>query len=187
MMSKHWRPRAEERWRPIGDYEGWYEVSNQGRVRSLDRITRTQSLPMRARGKILKAHLTRGREYVTLYRDAHTKPAKAQVHRLVAAAFIGPCPDGRQVNHIDGDPTNNAITNLEYVTPKENCHHAWATGLAQHRGSRHHMARLTEEDIPIIRQELSHGASPKALGRQYGVTHSAIIAIRKGRSWAHIK
>ena len=101
-----------EEWRPIPGYEGIYDASNHGRVYSLPRC---DNLGRRVRGRILKQHKDRdGRMRVGLWSNNrnHTR----QVHQLVAAAFLGPCPEGMEVRHLDGDPENNVLSNLEYAT-----------------------------------------------------------------------
>ncbi len=106
-----------EQWRPIEGYEGAYEVSDLGRVRSMDRVDRTGH-PWR--GRILKLHPVsdRGYQKITLYRDG--TGSQRLVHRLVLAAFVGPCPEGMEGCHRDNDTTNNALTNLRWDTPSEN-------------------------------------------------------------------
>lgn len=105
-----------ERWLPVVDYEGFYEVSDLGRVRSLPR----QTVSGVQGGKILKPQLTNrfGHLKVTPSRDGVVK--QVTVHRAVLAAFIGPCPEGQEVRHLDGNPANNRLDNLAYGTKGEN-------------------------------------------------------------------
>lgn len=108
-----------EIWKDIEGYEGLYQISNLGRVKSFKRYSE---------GKILKARkVTKGYLQVTLLKNGKGKNKK--VHRLVAQAFImnpNNCP---QVNHINGNKTDNTVQNLEWVTNKENVQHAWNNGL----------------------------------------------------------
>lgn len=112
-----------EIWKPIIGYEGYYEVSNLGRVRRIKRGRGTQV------GRLLKGWL----DYDGYWGVLLTKNNKSMcysIHRLVAKAFL-PNPENKtQVNHIDGDKQNNSVTNLEWCTPKENIQHAWRTGLS---------------------------------------------------------
>lgn len=99
-------------WRPIGGFEGYYEVSSDGQVRSAMRRKGSK-------GGVLKAGTTKaGYKLVSLWRDG--RGLSCNVHRLVAAAFLGPCPPGMEVRHMDGDPANNVATNLRYGTSSEN-------------------------------------------------------------------
>lgn len=104
----------KEIWKPIEGYEGLYEVSNLGRVRSLPRAT--------TKGKVLKPRLTKfGYARVNLWRNG--KSRLFLVHRLVAAAFISNPENKPQVNHIDENKANNCADNLEWCTNLENHNH----------------------------------------------------------------
>lgn len=104
-----------ESWRPVVGMEGLYEVSDAGRVRSLPRQTASGVHG----GGIRKLSLdTNGYLTVKLSRDG--KPTNYRVHKLVTAAFLGPCPEGQEVRHWDGDHANAALTNLLYGTRAEN-------------------------------------------------------------------
>jgi hypothetical protein len=103
-----------ERWLPVSDYEGLYEVSDQGRVRSL-----THQTPKGIRyGRRLKVPLRNGYPRVGLYREG--VQVTRMVHDLVTAAFLGPRPEGTEVRHLDGNPQNATRTNLAYGTHGEN-------------------------------------------------------------------
>lgn len=112
----------KEIWKDIAGYEGKYQVSNLGRIRSLDRIVYNQGRHYFQNGKILKAGSQKsGYLFVTLYKAGKRK--EYLVHRLVAQAFI-PNPNGlSQVNHKDEDVTNNKVENLEWCTAKYNCNY----------------------------------------------------------------
>lgn len=111
--------RAEE-WRPVPGYEGMYEVSNQGRVRSIDRvIVRNNGVSQMVRNRILRPELNRwGYERVHIYRKGRGEGFF--VHRLVLLAFAGPCPEGMEVRHLNGNPADNRLPNLQYGTSYEN-------------------------------------------------------------------
>lgn len=124
--SKHWQRWAKrgtpdvpsldpdlsgESWLPIPGYEGCYEVSNLGRVRSLPRNTTF--------GRILAQDILHaGHRRVTLYRDG--RRSRIFVHRLVLLAFVGPCPEGMECRHLNGDSADNRLANLTYGTRSEN-------------------------------------------------------------------
>lgn len=116
-----------EEWRPVAGYEGRYFVSNYGRVKSHLRHGYNQT-PCKGYEHLLKLIVLKiGYPSVVLW--THGKPSTKYVHRLVATAFIGEIPQGMVVNHIDGDKTNNHVTNLEIITQSGNREHAVRTGL----------------------------------------------------------
>jgi hypothetical protein len=111
----------QEIWRPIPGRNG-YEVSDLGRVRSVDRVIprRWRSgriVQAKLKGRLLGLHVAAGPGY--LYARLGCK--SAYVHHLVLEAFVGPRPAGRQAAHGDGDKLNNTLGNLRWATPKENC------------------------------------------------------------------
>lgn len=109
-----------EQWLPIPGYEGWYEVGDQGHVRSVDRLVRdVRCGSRRLTGKLLKPGLgLRGYPFVNLYRDGKSKAFK--VHHLVAKVFLGPRPDGLHICHFNDIKTDNRATNLRYATQSDN-------------------------------------------------------------------
>ena len=120
----------KEIWKDIKGYEGLYQVSNYGRVRSLDRIIVDNWCTRKFKGKVLNPTEHNGKQpylYVALSKQGKAK--KVFVHQLVAEAFV-PNPENKpQVNHKDGNPKNNKASNLEWVTNAENTQHAYNTGL----------------------------------------------------------
>ena len=120
-----------EIWKDIPQFRGFYQVSNLGRVRSLDRY-----LPGKlgskhfVKGTILKPALTSRKEGRGYYRVALSGKFYL-VHRLVWEAFNGPIPEGYEVNHIDEDKLNNRLENLNLMTPKEN--NCWGTRIIRQK------------------------------------------------------
>lgn len=120
----------EEIWKGVKNYEGYYEVSNLGRVRSLPRIVRSEYRGFMRNGQIIKHHISRnGYHLVHLYKEGKMKAFL--VHRLVYATFVGEIPDGLQVNHIDECKENNVLSNLNLMTAKENTN--WGTKIERCR------------------------------------------------------
>jgi hypothetical protein len=113
------------------------------------------------------------------------KQCKAYVHRVVYTFFKGEIPDGMYVNHIDGNPGNNALSNLEAVTPRENLKHAvHVTKTNKSYGTTHHNAKLKPVDIAKILYFHHHGTySNKQLEAMFGVHRTHIVKIYKLRAW----
>lgn len=116
-----------EIWKPVVGYEGIYEVSNMGRVKSLDRLVKRNNHFDRKKGRILSPSINSLYPMVRLSKNGEHK--STFLHRIIAIAFI-PNPNNKpQVNHIDGNKHNYSISNLEWCTQSENNAHAFATGL----------------------------------------------------------
>lgn len=109
-----------ETWKAVPGYEGAYEVSDLGRVRSLDRVTAHTFIgPHTRRGKILTLNpISRGHLVVRLFKEGRVK--SVLVHRLVLEAFVGPAPAGLQGLHRDDIPAHNVLPNLYWGTPGDN-------------------------------------------------------------------
>lgn len=105
------------------------------------------------------------------------------VHRLVLEAFVGPCPEGMEACHDDGDPANNRLGNLRWDTPTANgqdrCRHG-----KQAKGERHGMVKLTREVVLAARARLAGGDSVGEVARSLGVSHACVSDIKARRTWA---
>jgi hypothetical protein len=111
---------APEQWRAIPGWEGLYEVSDHGQVRSLDRmIPSSRGGRQRLRGRLLKpAYGTDGRRFIGLHRDGQS--IQRRIYTLVLEAFVGPRPDGFDACHNDGDCVNDHVGNLRWATRSDN-------------------------------------------------------------------
>jgi hypothetical protein len=161
-----------EQWR-ICIQNSNYEVSNLGCVRR-----RIDARGTRV-GKVLKQDRQHGYRYVVLCAGSNRRGF--YVHQLVAAAFIGPCPVGKEVNHKDLVKKNNRPSNLEYVTPSENILHAKRHG---RRGGRN--AKLRNCEIRKIRTLCQRGISQVNLARHFNVSFMTIWLIVHRRTWKDV-
>lgn len=171
-----------EIWKDVKGFEGLYQVSNLGRVRSLDRRKNNHFF----RGRILRQPKDKdGYCLVTLNDGKRSKMGR--VHRLVALAFI-PNPENLpEVNHIDENKENNRIDNLEWCTTKYNLTYGSRKGMMS--GTKNNHAKLTEKEVVEIRKIYKEGDSQygqSALGKRYGVSHIQIANIVNRISWPNI-
>jgi hypothetical protein len=113
----------EEVWKDIDGYEGLYQVSNLGRVKSLPRFVRNKSSHFFTKEKILKPSNTKGYSYVSIRKDNIANQCK--IHRLVCLAFLPNPENKRTVNHINGIRSDNRLCNLEWATDSENLKHSY--------------------------------------------------------------
>jgi hypothetical protein len=166
----------EEVWMNIAGYDGLYEVSNLGNVKSLNRtVIYKDGRTWDVKERILKqCNTTKGYLFVNLSKNAKSYPHK--VHQLVAVAFI-PNPENKpQVNHKDTIKTNNPATNLEWINNSGNQIHAVINGT---RGT-----KLQVSDVIFIKQ---HPEIPtKDLANTLNVCCSTIVQIRSGNTWNHV-
>lgn len=131
----------QEEWRPVSEYIGLYEVSNFGRVRSLDHWRDSGTGSYVQKGRILKLNKSKGYLRVQLCKDG--KPKWFKIHRLVYEAFNGKIPENMQVNHINEIKTDNSVWNLNLMSPKENINY----GIGIKR-------RATKESQPVLQLTL---------------------------------
>jgi hypothetical protein len=163
----------EEEYKDVTGYKGRYRVSNIGNVFSVKR------------DKVLTpAKSVHG--YLRLVLCKNGEQVNKSIHSLVAKEFIGACPEGCVINHIDGDKTNNCVDNLEYVSYSDNNLHAYNTGLAK-SGESHYNSKLTDAEVHSIRVGLSNGEKINSLAEDYGVSRETISAIKHGRNWKEKK
>lgn len=171
---------CNEIWRDIEGYEGLYQVSNLGRVKSLEKQCGVQI----QKEKILKPGLVKGGYYrVGLTKNGIRK--SKLVHRLVAETFI---PINLTVNHKDGNKSNNTVDNLEWTTQKENNIHAYQTGLKPH-GTQRKDAKLNEQQVKEIRSNYipnDRNYSTRTLARKYGVHPSIIQRIINNKAYKNV-
>lgn len=166
-----------EQWVDIKGYEGWYQISSYGNVRSLDRVSSDGRL---YKGKE-RAKCFDRRGYCVLVLCKEGKQKTHKFHRLVAEHFI-PNPRAKEtVNHIDGNKENNNVDNLEWCTQSENQKHAFATGLQEtYKGDKHVKAKLTNNQafsIRMLRAGNPNLYTLETLANMYSVSVTTISLI----------
>jgi hypothetical protein len=176
---------VDEIWKDISGYEGCYQVSNLGRVRSCDRYVEFHRGTRLHKGKLLRPRERAG--YLAVALSAYGIQKDKSIHVLVAEAFHGKRPQGFEVNHADTDKHNNYASNLEYLTPSENTKHAYSMGRISQLGEKNNQATITDFDVRQIRHHLASGMTVTGVARLLGVTVAVVSGINVGRTWKHIK
>lgn len=167
-----------EVWRPVAGYEGRYEVSDLGNIRSVDRTVHLYNGGSYVR-KGVPMHPSKDTFGHLQVRLSDGKSSKVwQVHRLVANAFLGQRPDGYHTRHLNGDPTDNRLQNLAYGTASENQIDRW-------RYSRK-FSKLTVQDVLDIRRLAQNGLSHRQIAKFYPVCPQQIDRIVSGERCSHV-
>ena len=175
-------PVSAEFWRDIPGYEGSYQVSSLGRVRSLPRVVpvydsvRRISYARLCPGVILRQAVCDKAGHVSVHLGKYCRGIP--VHQLVMLAFHGAPPPGMEAMHLNGIPTDNRPENLQYGTHSQNMTDMYRLGKGP--------LKLTPEDVRQIRFGLASGWSVKELAAAYGVSETCIRRIRKRRRYAWV-
>lgn len=167
-----------ETWRAIPGLDG-YEVSDLGRVRSIDRISRRSDLVVHLKGRPISSHRN-----ADGYWRSRVGDRMYFVHSLVLLAFVGPRPDGMQACHGNGDPSDCRLANLRWDTPKGNALDRLRHGTYQF-GERNPRAKLSAEQVCEIRATAVQGGYLDIANR-YGITPDYVGSIVARRRWNHV-
>lgn len=172
-----------EEWRDIPGYEGRYMVSSHGHVMSLSYRN------IKGLSRLLKLFSdSQGYQFVELSRKTHL------VHRLVMSSFVG--KSDMEVNHKDGDRTNNHIGNLEYCTHHANMHHAndvlgkrmWDGDFCRKKSDDVPWKnKLSPNNVREIRKLLADGKSAREIADLFSVSNSTVYSISSGKMWSHVQ
>lgn len=166
-----------ESWRKVVGFEGFYEVSDLGRIRSLARMT-----PAGARGGRILKPMKSGRGYLAVTLCLEGLKGRDYVHRIVLTAFRGPCPEGMEARHFpDFHKTNNRLANLSWATSSVN-----AQDRDQH-GEKHPSAKFCRVDVERIFDLKRSGCSQQAIGDWLGMAQTNVGLILRGKRWAHLR
>lgn len=182
-----------EEWRDVPGWEGFYQVSDAGNIRSVDReyIAKNSKGCLQffnLKGKILRRPRNKvsGYEMVSLSRRG-CKKVDAYVHDLVLLAFRGPKPPGFEVCHGNGIRHDNRLVNLRYGTRSENALDRHLHGTFNPlRGEAAPAAKLTEADVRWIRRNAGV-ISQRKMAAIFGVSHPVIGHVQRGDAWKHVR
>jgi hypothetical protein len=174
----------EERWKPVIGYEDYYEVSDLGRVKSLERMVEDgRGNLRRLRERILRPAINNQNLVVPLSQDG-VREIK-YVQRLVLEAFVGPCPPGQESRHFpDRDPSNNRLDNLRWDSYPNVLADTVITA-AYIRGEEVYNAKLTDEQARQIK--FVERGTQQAIADHYGISRTLVYKIKAGKGWAHLK
>ena len=189
-MPKNSRKRGSnvaEQWRPVPGYVGFYEVSDLGRVRSLDRtVLHPSGGPKAHRGRIIQQS-KKGEACPGVCLSKFGKVTRYSVGTLVLLSFVGPRTEGMQVCHFpDADTKNNRLDNLRWGTAAENAEDREKHGRTA-RGERNGASVLTTEKVKQIKRLLAKGGIGKQrIATEFKVAKYLITRIQRGELWKHV-
>ena len=174
-----------EIWKDIPGYDGWYQVSNHGRVRSWRKYGNCNKKTKHP--KIMNGSVN-NKGYVMIHLRIGDNSEYISTHRLVGKLFIPNQENKPQINHIDGDKLNNNINNLEWVTAKENTAHAFEAKLRENpKGEKHGNSILTKGDVFKIHDLYNKGVFQKKIAKKFGIAQQTVSEIVTFRKWKHLK
>lgn len=172
-----------EIFKDVENYEGYYQISNLGRIKSLQRPAKNHSgLTKTLKEKYLNTHISKTGYYVIDFKkDSIRKTFK--VHRLIAFAFIDKVEGKDFINHKNGVKTDNRIENLEWCTIAENNSHSRATGLSKQKGCDNVSSKLTKDQVIFI---INTTIPLKDLAIMFNVNFSTVYRARIGKTYKNL-
>jgi hypothetical protein len=174
--------KQNEIWKDIAGYEGYYQISNRGNVKSLDRfVINSKGFKRFYKGKVLSKILTNS-GYFCVNLTIGKKRNQFFIHRLLGIYFIPNPKNLPEIDHLDAVKTNNDLHNLEWVTSEENTERAKNKGLMP-KGVDNHKSKLTEIQVLDIRSSNLRNID---LSKKYNVSKTLIGYIKKRKTWTHI-
>lgn len=176
-------------WKPVKGYEDFYEVSENGDIRTIERyITLPTHTYLKKQKMLTQFHDGRGYMHVKLY-DGKGKCKSLTTHKIVALTYIPNPNDLIEINHKDGNKLNNKVSNLEWSTRSDNIRHAYEIRSPEsYSGESCNFTKLTKEQVIAIRKEYAENNVTKtSLARKYNLKSSATIAyIVERKTWKHV-
>lgn len=174
-----------EKWIDIDEWVGYYQISNFGNVRSIDReiFNKGNGSICKQKGKLLKPNITKfGYAYVGFFKSGEKKIKSVYIHKLVAKHFCDGYKVGLEVNHIDGIRNNNHYKNLEWVTRSENIRDSYKRNGSRY-GELGSNSKLNNKDIGVIASLYDFGVSQHIIAEAFGVSQATISNLIKNKTY----
>ena len=174
------------KWRDIKGFEGMYQVSNTGLIRSLDRsILKSNGVTQRRVGHIM-IQVKNPKGYYIIGLSKNHKRLASTVHKIVASTFLKK-GSHTQVNHKDGNKLNNMVSNLEWTNGSGNIKHAYDNGLmAKPTGSKHPLAQIDEEVATTIKSMLNSDINSVDICKLMSISRHIVRDIKRNKTWRHV-
>lgn len=173
-----------ESWKFVDGFEHNYMVNSLGQIKS---IAPSEKHP---KGNAILKPKKSGCGYLAVSLYKNKKPTTVSIHKIVAAAFLGDAPIGKNINHIDGNKKNNQLVNLEYTTYSENSNHAYLTGLLPIAptliGEANGNASISEAQAIHAAIRIKFGDRPCDIAKEMNVSKWPIHDIKARRKWKHL-
>ena len=174
-----------EKWIDVNEWIGYYQISNFGNVRSLDRtiFNKGNGAICKQKGRLLKPNNTKfGYSYVGFFKSGEKNAKSIYIHKLVATHFCDGYELGLEVNHIDGIRNNNHYKNLEWVTRSENIRDSYKRN-GSRNGELGSNSKLKNKDIGIIASLYDFGVSQYIISKSFGVSQATISNLIKNKTF----
>ena len=174
-------------WRPVVGFEAMFSVSDEGEIARTSLSWHGKR--RRPIWRLLRPDL-KPNGYLAIYLQVEGKKRKrCYVHRLVFEAFRSAIPDGLEINHINGNPSDNRLKNLELITRSEKMKHRYREmepSRNRSKGADHYKAKLTVDDVHRVLAMAKEGITHKAIAAQFGIGRTAITSLVNGKSWKSV-
>lgn len=179
----------KEIWKDIPGYEGYYQISNTGNIKSLDRfIVKKNGAKVFLQGKYVSVSVHKhGHHVVRLWKENNTK--LYNLYRLLALVYISNPENKKEVNHIDGNRMNFDLKNLEWVTASENMKHAYVNGLSKcnfEKGFKHKRSKLNNEKLDEIFERRKSGKKLNEIANEFGLNFQYVSRLLKGLTYGKV-
>lgn len=181
---------TEEIWRDIKEYETLYQVSNFGNVKSLSKLSKNKNGIYLKKERFLKpTKNNKGYFHVKLYKNEGKIKNTISLHKLVGLNFLKNNNNYTEINHIDGNKSNNKSDNLEWCTRSHNVKETYRLNLRKentYKGEGNVTSKLKEKDVLLIRSLYKEGVTIKELSKKFNVVNGTIGFVINNQTWKHI-